>query len=72
LTDHEHPGASWRAQHHTVGTLLDQVKQAVGSSPGRRGDITYTGVSGGQSRSSLIGSWEFTETRNPATRDNDQ
>ena len=61
LTDHEHPGASWRAQHHTVVTLLDQVKQAVGSSPSRRGDIIYTGLAHGQSRSSLIGFWEFTD-----------
>lgn len=71
LTDHEHPGASWRAQHHTVVGLLDQVKQSVGSSPGRRGDITYTGFANGQSSSSLIGFWEFsnddkaTERRSP-------
>jgi hypothetical protein len=58
LADHEHPG-NWRAQHNTVLTLLDQVKQAIGSSPGRRGDIVYTGLAHGQSRSSLIGSWQF-------------
>jgi hypothetical protein len=60
LTDHEHPGANWRAQHHTVVTLLDQVKQSVGSSPGRRGDITYTGFANGQAHSTTVGSWEFT------------
>jgi hypothetical protein len=59
LTDHEHPGASWIAQHHTVVGLLDRVKQSVGSSPGRRGDITYTGSANGQSYSTTIGSWEF-------------
>jgi hypothetical protein len=61
LTDHEHPGANWRAQHHTVAGLLDRVKQSVGSSPGRRGDIVFTGLAHGQSRSSLIGFWEFTD-----------
>jgi hypothetical protein len=61
LTDHEHPGASWQAQHHTVVGLLDRVKQSVGSSPGRRGDITHTGFAHGQSRSSLIGSWQFVD-----------
>jgi hypothetical protein len=59
LTDHEHPGANWHAQHHTVVGLLDRVKQSVGSSPGRRGDIIYTGIANGQSHSMTIGSWEF-------------
>jgi hypothetical protein len=59
LADHEHPGASWIAQHHTVVVLLDRVKQSVGSNPGRRGDITYTGSANGQSYSTTIGSWEF-------------
>jgi hypothetical protein len=64
LTDHEHPGASWRAQHHTVVTLLDQVKQSIGSNPGRRGDITHTGLAHGQSHSTTIGSWEFSQGDN--------
>jgi hypothetical protein len=59
LTDHEHPGASWQAQHRTVVDLLDRVKQSVGSSPGRRGDIVHTGFANGQSHSTTIGSWEF-------------
>jgi hypothetical protein len=59
LTDHEHPGANWQAQHHTVVGLLDRVKQSVGSSPGRRGDIIYTGIANGQAHSTTIGSWEF-------------
>jgi hypothetical protein len=61
LTDHEHPGANWQAQHHTVVGLLDRVKQSVGSSPGRRGDIVHTGFAHGQSSSSLIGSWQFVD-----------
>ena len=71
LAGHEHPGANWRAQHHTVVTLLDQVKQAVGSGPGRRDDIMlphFDPVLGANSHVT-VGSWEFTETRNPATRD---
>jgi hypothetical protein len=66
LADHEHPGADWRAQHHTVVTLLDRVKQSVGSSPGRRGDIVHTGFANGQSSSTTIGTWEF---RNDETVD---
>jgi hypothetical protein len=65
LTDHEHPGANWQAQHHTVVTLLDRVKQSVGSSPGRRGDIVYTGIANGQSHSTTIGSWEFSSDDPP-------
>ena len=63
LTGHEHP-ANPAAQHAKVRELLGLAVQAIGSGPGRKGDLTVPvwNASEGVSRHVTIGSWEFTET----------
>ena len=63
LTDHQHP-ANPAAEHAKVREWLSLAGQAIGSGPGRKGDLTVPvwNASEGVSRHIIIGSWEFTST----------
>ena len=70
LTGHEHPHSPM-AHRHIVARLLDGAKQAFASSPTTRGDIVLPHFDPrlGANSHVTVGSWEFTETRSPATKD---
>ena len=66
LTDHQHPGNP-AAEHAKVREQLGLAMQAIGAGTKRSGDLTIPSFDphrnvGGHVK---IGSWEFTETRNP-------
>jgi hypothetical protein len=67
LSSHQHPGNP-AAQHALVRQMLNLAMQAIGSNLNRKGELSIPlwDASEGLSRHIAIGSWEFTETRNPA------
>lgn len=62
LADHEH-ASNLPAQHALVRQFLGDAQQALGMSLQRRGDITHTAIANGQARTTIVGSWEFSEVK---------
>jgi hypothetical protein len=62
LTDHQRPD-NLTAEHAKVREMLGIAMQAIGSSPGRKGEITIPKFDPrrGISDHVAVGSWEFTE-----------
>ena len=62
LTDHRHP-ANPAAQRAKVREWLALAGQAIGSGPGRKGDLTVPvwDATRGVSNHTKIGLWEFTD-----------